>query len=346
RKKSPMTGRITLKAAAPRPLLSALLVAADGSITAITLSNGQARVTFDSVPGTAYQIQRTDSLTPCLWLDTGTAITAVTTSTEAAVYTDSENDYYRVLEFSGDVFWYHWNYYFQDPWLTTWGMGSSQTAYTHLDRTYDWYIDQGNTGPASNKNCGPSTTVMAIKWYDGSYTGTVEEARDWSYDSAGNDWWYTNHMIDYLNLNSIPFNVYAFTGPEQIETLISEGKIILLCINASYLTYNSASEERIGSFYDNVTGHFLLVKGCRQVSGNVYFEVYDSNTLNRYYSDGTSKGRNRHLSAADITAANTIWWNKVLAIDPPSTSVTANAMRASSKYVPLAPDEIDHMWGQ
>ena len=35
----------------------------------------------------------------------------------------------------------------------------------HNDRNYNWYIDQGNTGWASNSNCGPSSSVMVEKWF-------------------------------------------------------------------------------------------------------------------------------------------------------------------------------------
>ncbi len=46
------------------------------------------------------------------------------------------------------------------------------------NREYDWFIDQGNTGEHSNSNCGPASVVMAMKWRDEDFEGTVEEARE------------------------------------------------------------------------------------------------------------------------------------------------------------------------
>ncbi|MEK7781159.1 MAG: Ig-like domain-containing protein, partial [Verrucomicrobiota bacterium] len=68
------------------PLLSdsknfVVTVIARPQITNIVLTNGVAALTWNSIPGQAYRLQRADSLNPSNWQDVGSDVTAVTTST-------------------------------------------------------------------------------------------------------------------------------------------------------------------------------------------------------------------------------------------------------------------------
>jgi hypothetical protein len=316
-----------------------------GKVTGITLSNGHVRLTFASSSGASYQSQQNDLLGNRWWNDSTTPITA--TGLQVVVECDgaATSRFFRVLEFTNSVFWYDWTYRYQTPCLATWGFGTLENAYHHLDKSYEWYIDQADTGAACGNNCGPSSVTMAIKWYEGSFSKTAEDARNWSYGWRGNGWWYTSDIINYLNLYSIPNATSAFTGTNQLNALILEGKVLILCISTAYLTQNKNAEERIDRFYSYASGHFLVVKGSRTVSGNLLFETYDPNNWHAVYSDGTPKGRNRHLRASELASAIQNWWNYVIVVQPAGGG--GGTLELKSAWIEAVdPKTITHAWGR
>lgn len=316
-----------------------------GQVVALVASNQSAQLTFATTPGASYQLQQNDALGTRWWRDGGTAAAATGTSAVVAGSASATSQFFRVLEFTNDVFWYDWTYRRQDPFLAAWGFGAAESAYSHLDRPYDWYVDQADTGAASQNNCGPSSVAMALKWRDGSYSGTAEEARDWSYAWRGNGWWYTSDITNYLAQHAAHPVTSAYTGTNQLRALIAEGKLLVLCVNTAYLARNSNGEQRIDRFYDYAGGHFLAVKGARSVSGNLLFEVYDPNNWHALYADGTPKGKNRHLRAPELAAAITNWWNYVIVV-PPSGGGGAAARLDSKWLVPVDPETIAPAWGR
>lgn len=327
---------------------SAIAQGAAGRITDVSVSNASIHVQFETVPGNSYQLQQIGDLTTRWWGDEGKTVVATATTIDSAVTNHTACSFFRVLEFTNSVFWYDWGYRHQSPYLSSWGLGSVEEAYWHQDRPYDWYIDQAHTGAASGNNCGPSSVTMAIKWHDVSFAGTAEDARDWSYGWRGNGWWYTSDIINYLNLHAIPNTTSSFVGAAQLQGLISEGYILILCINTGYLSYNTNGEERIDRFYTYAGGHFLVVKGARSVSGSSLFEVYDPNNWDHAYSDGSPKGRNRHFVGAELEQAIENWWNYIIVVKPPSGGpggVGTLSQQASNWLVPVDPDTIEHAHG-
>lgn len=188
-----------------------------GKVTGITVSNGQARLTVASSPGTYYQPQQNDLLGNRWWSDSTTSITA--TGAQVVVECDGKatSRFFRVLDFTNRVFWYDWDYRSQTPYLAAWGFGALENDYRHLDKPYEWYIDQADTGAASGNNCGPSSVTMAIQWYDRTFSKTAEDARNWSYGWRGNGWWYTSDIINYLNLYGVPKYHQRIHGNEPTE---------------------------------------------------------------------------------------------------------------------------------
>lgn len=315
-----------------------------GKVTGITVSNGQARLTVASSPGTYYQPQQNDLLGNRWWSDSTTSITA--TGAQVVVECDGKatSRFFRVLDFTNRVFWYDWDYRSQTPYLAAWGFGALENDYRHLDKPYEWYIDQADTGAASGNNCGPSSVTMAIQWYDRTFSKTAEDARNWSYGWRGNGWWYTSDIINYLNLYGVPNITSAFTGTNQLNAFLSEGKILILCISTAYLAQNASAEERIGRFYSYASGHFLVVKGSRTVSGNLLFEVYDPNNWHAVYADGTPKGRNRHLKASELAAAIQNWWNYLIVIRPAGGG---GASELKSTWIEAVDTKtLTHAWGR
>ena len=324
-------------------------IAGHGQVTGIvSVTNGHVRLSYATSAGTTYQLQRNDDLRTRWWADEGAVVTALTSQATADCDAGVTNRFFRVLEFTNSVFWYDWNYRSQNPSLSTWGLGATETAYSHLDRSYDWYIDQANTGISSNANCGPSSVVMAMKWYNNSFSNTAEGARNWSSSWRGTGWWYTDDIDAYLRLYSVPHVTSAFTGTNQLRGLVEEGKLVILCMNTYYLTQNPAAEERTGRFYSYASGHFLVLKGVRSVSGSLFFEVYDPNNWDKAYGDGTPKGRNRHVKASELAASISNHWNYVIVVQPPASGGGGGGDSAQlmvSKWITLPDGPVEPGWG-
>ncbi len=306
----------------------------------VSSGNVTVTVTVPSAPGTSYILQRNTDVLTRYWADRTEPVASGSDQTLQDTFS-GDRTFWRVFEFNEEVFWYDWTYYPSATNLPAWGLGNSQSTYNHTDRTYEWYIDQGNTGAASNSNCGPSTVTMAIKWYDAAYTGTAEDARNWSYSWRSNGWWYTNDVVDYLNLKSVPNTTSTFLGASQLKGLLEQGKLIILCIDTTYLTRNHQSAQRVGRFYDYGGGHFLLLKGVRTVSGSLYFESYDPNNWNKNYADGTPMGRNRHFSDTDLVEAISRWWNYIIVVSAPGGGGEMG-QPLETLLDPVDPDKIPH----
>lgn len=210
------------------------------------------------------------------------------------------------------------------PW-SEWGLGYSEQEYVDNDnRSYDWYIDQYNTGTYWAENCGPSSVTMACKWSDPSFTRTAQDARN-TYRSTGG-WWYITlpgqgdaDMNNYLDLYGIPYSGRSSSGQYQdmtgqMKEDLRDGYIIILCIDSSYISENYDYGERTGKPYSTGqgAGHFIIVKGFATVDNQTFFEVYDPANGNQYYDDGTPMCKDRYYSDDDIYSAMSVWWNNYL----------------------------------
>jgi hypothetical protein len=224
--------------------------------------------------------------------------------------------------------------------LAIWGMGASQKEYVSNEKKYTWYIDQADTGPFSENNCGPSSAAMAVNWFDSLLEVKAEDARELYLNDGG--WWYTNNITDFLGYHSVPFSIYAFESSEQLADLIKDGNIVILCLTTALIRYNSNLEERTDRFYGYADGHFLIVKGYRYVEQALFFEVYDPNNWHKVYDDGSEKGENRHYRAADITNAVKEWWDYLIVVHPRSDE---NKI-AKEIFKTIEPHTIPQNWGR
>ncbi len=237
------------------------------------------------------------------------------------------------------AFWYNWDCY-PSEYLQTWGIGENEQRYYHNDRHYSWYIDQARTGQYSSNNCGPSSVTMAAKWSDSTFAKTAQEARE-KYPLDGG-WWYTSDIVNYLNYSLIPNGILPYSDSTQIEQIIKEGCIIILCINTSFLRRNYRVEQRIDRFYSYASGHFLVVKGTRTVNDKMFIEVYDPNNWGQLYDDSTEKGANRHYRSADISQAISNWWNYIIVVYPKGQSSFKSSRFPGEVDATL----IEHNWGR
>jgi len=294
---------------------------------------------FETATGRSYQLQSSPGGRGQFWTDVLPAVSATDSLTSVVVPPQGGVEFFRVLEFTNRVFWYDWNYCYESPLLSAWGLGSAQTAYAHSDRPYDWYIDQADTGTCANNNCGPASVTMGIKWYNPTFSQTAAAARSTYFREGG--WWYTSDIINYLKLSSVPNTTSSFTGTNQLMRVLSQGNLVIVCLNTAYLTQSSANEHRAGRFYSFASGHFLVVKGWRKVSSTLFFEVYDPNNWHATYADQTPKGRNRHLLAAELANAIANWWNYLIVIPPRGGA----GFLADPWLTPVDPNRILHACG-
>jgi hypothetical protein len=315
--------------------------ASGGRVIGASMTNSQVSVLFDSTGGYSYQVQSNGTLDNRFWSDALPLVSATGNLTSVSVVASGPVGFFKVLEFTNQTFWYDWGYYYEAPFLSTWGMGAVQNSYAHADRRYDWYIDQADTGASADNNCGPSSVTMGIKWYNPTFSKTAEDARN-TYPEGGG-LWYTFDIINYLNLYSVPNTTSYFSGTNQLMGILGQGNLVILCISTAYLTQNYASEQRVGRFYSLASGHFLVVKGYRVVDGQVFFEVYDPNNWRAVYADATPKGRNRHLLAGELADAIANWWNFLIVIPPRAGA--GGAAKANMWLKPVDPKQIGHMWG-
>lgn len=195
----------------------------------------------------------------------------------------------------------------------SWGLGITQSEYISNNRSYNWYIDQGNTGEYSDSNCGPTSTTMALKWLNSNFSKTVEDARAVYPENGG--WWYTNDVLNYLKLNGTKGTVLDNPSESLLKYQLQLGNILILCIDTTYIPYNNHPEQRVERFYDYEGGHFIVVKGFRVVDGNTYFEVYDPNNWNATYQDGQPKGKDRYFSSQNLMKAIGTWWNHIIVVN-------------------------------
>jgi hypothetical protein len=173
-----------------------------------------------------------------------------------------------------------------------------------LDRDYDWYRSQMNTGSDSRSNCGPASVSMSIKYIQERNVG-VEDVRN---DAGGpKGWWSMYNVTAALSRYNIGYNVVPLLYREQLFSSLSAGHLVIVCLNMSALTREPKnSETRQNRFYDGVTGHFIILKGY--TADRQWFLAYDSNTwAHDYYEDGSPKGKDRLYSIGEVLAAVQSW---------------------------------------
>lgn len=201
-----------------------------------------------------------------------------------------------------------------------WGLGGFISEFQSNDRSYDWYINQGNTGPFSSVNCAPSSVVMACRWNDEEFPYSVVDARSMYHPEGGG--WYTSDIDDCLTDFNIHHQIIELAESwEETSALIREqldsGNLLMVCIDIHYLQYCSESEWHIDRYYKTIqlgTGHCIVIKGYIIVDGILYFETYDPVGDNYKYSDGQFMGKDRYYRSKDIFTATFGRWNYAFTI--------------------------------
>jgi hypothetical protein len=207
----------------------------------------------------------------------------------------------------------------QTTWYRIYELGTAVRSAVSLNVNYNWFIDQNYTGTYSFENCGPTCATMALKWVYPNFRKTVEDARNTYWPQGG--WWYTNNIVDYLELNNAEGTIISF-GANNSSNLISEldkGHIAILCLDMYYVRQETKGVQwPVDKHYYTANtdwGHFIVVKGYKIVGNHILFEVYDPASSQRY-ADGTNRGIDRLYRAEDLTKSSEIWWKYAIVVHP------------------------------
>jgi len=196
--------------------------------------------------------------------------------------------------------------------LQNWGLGNEVISYVSLNRSYDWYIDQYDTGVHSSLNCGPTSVVMAGNFFKPDFNHTAEQARSLYRENGG--WWYDDDINQALDYFGVDYYKTVINNIDDLKSIINNNRIILINNDMSKISYNSNNSHRLNKFYSGVTGHYLIVKGYLITDQYTLFEVYDPFTMRKYYSDQLPKGKNRYYEANQLIESILTWYPTVYEI--------------------------------
>lgn len=204
--------------------------------------------------------------------------------------------------------------------IRSFGLGKSLAHEASNNLDYEWYLDQANTGEWSLVNCGPASVTMAIKWFDKNFSKTIQDARSTYHSSGG--WWYTNDIIAYLNQYSVINRTIFLHQMSDLKAEIDAGNIAIICLDMFYVEATQDPEYHVDKFYDTNSagwGHFIVIKGYKEVDEQLFFEAYDPYSFGSSYTASGLKGKNRFYRSADLEAATNIWWDYAIVIERSDT---------------------------
>ena len=163
---------------------------------------------------------------------------------------------------------------------------TTNTNEKHINRSYDWFVDQNQTGTYSYENCGPSCTSMILKWFSEANNVSTETLRSWIRPNGG--WWYTDDIESVMDSYQVPYKRKRLDNASQLVESLNKDKIILLCLDGYYL---SDDYSAVGS------GHFIIVKGYINQNGAIRFETYNPDSR-----------KDAYYSADKVLKACLEWW--------------------------------------
>lgn len=192
------------------------------------------------------------------------------------------------------------------------GLGKMVSKEMSNNKSFEWYIDQFDTGRYNYENCGPAAAAMATKWSSNGEKGDATEARS-RYKSKGG-WWSVLDIESYLKDENISYKEEYSIDKNVVINQLNKGKIIILCIDPRFIDISDNEEEKAGLFYKPSSGHFIVLKGYKLVDDNLYFECYDPASYNSRYKTGELKGKDRYYLADEVILSATVHWNGMLIV--------------------------------
>ena len=205
-----------------------------------------------------------------------------------------------------------------------------------VERDYDWWYGQKDTGEWSAHNCGYASVTMAAKWADENFEMTVKEVRA-KYPPADPNFSSPRDLMAALTgLGIKAEHVKEDLTLEAAQEIFADGNIILLQIkpysiphgakenyfenlpdgSMRYVYRSETREERLINYWQNTrefnpgrgTGtslhHVVVVCGYEVVNGVECFTVQDPGNYGYagidYYDDGTPRGMLRPFECSAI----------------------------------------------
>jgi Peptidase_C39 like family len=226
--------------------------------------------------------------------------------------------------------------------MVAYGLGTNLIKSISNNTNYYWYYDQANSGTYSSVNCGPTSVSMAIKWTN-EFTNSSPIAARNTYRSEGG-WWLTFDIINYLKDNNVTNSIISLSSIDILKDKIDNGKIIILCLDMYYVQYQTNDAYHHSKFYSADSpawGHFIVVKGYKEVDNQTFFETYDPYSYGERYADNSLKGKDRYYKAADLDLATNNWWDYAIVI-----SKSTSGGRAGTEPDAVDPSTIIHKSGR
>ena len=196
--------------------------------------------------------------------------------------------------------------------LEYFGLVGAITAQKSLNRNYNFYFDEFDNSPFASINCGPAVCTMALKWADSTFNKTTASARTVIKPDGG--WWDTGDISAYLSINGISSTTDTLINIDSlVKTSIDNNNPVIFCLDMFYVPYNEIGYQHTSKFYMTSApawGHFLLVKGYKQIGNTFYLETYDPYSDGEHYTaiSNNFRGQDRYYIDADIKIAASKWW--------------------------------------
>ena len=134
-----------------------------------------------------------------------------------------------------------------------------------------------------------------------------------------------------IPLAVLPLGTSAQSTWEKITHQLDLNRVVILCLDANYISGGPNAAGRLDKFYSTTPGfgHFIVVKGYAEVDNNKLYEVYDPYSFGKQNADGTLMGRGRYYRFTDIFNATRVWWNFAMAINPKGQPIDPGTLRTA-----------------
>ena len=170
-----------------------------------------------------------------------------------------------------------------------------------ISADFDWYKTQFGTGLG---NCGPAAAAMACYWSTGEDI-TVEQIREDIGEPNNSRAVSLDHLKAVLNGRDVPSSFEWLGSADDLRGLIDGERIAILWIHTGWLSHTEgdAAATRIGRYYEDECGHFIVLKGYT-LDGR-YFLAHDPIPGDWYtndvlYPDGSMLGRDRFYPSEEV----------------------------------------------
>ncbi len=210
------------------------------------------------------------------------------------------------------------------------GLTANLISEKSLNKDYNFYYDQFDGNTWQSVDCGPTVATMAIKWADSTFDKLPVDARHMIEPGGGE--WSTRNVSDYLNFYGVNMAGDSISNLDSlVKANIDKNQVIIFCLDMYYVSVDLLPYQHLDKFYPSAlpgTGHFILVKGYKQMSNGFYLEVYDPWSQHGEYNPSVIPhepiGEDRYYLDRDIQTATLNWDPTAYIVAPKGQQVIAS----------------------